>query len=750
MFKDDFVWGIADSAYQIEGRAEDDGCGRITWDNFCEHGGVWGGHVAGQAADHIHRYKEDFALMKNLGIKHYRFSVNWARILPNGVGEVNQKGIDFYVDVLKELKKNGITPYFTMFHWEFPEELQKRGGWMNPDSVQWFGEYAKVVAENFSEYCEYFITLNEPQCFVGSGHLKGEHAPGLKMTLKDTFLITHNALKAHGQACINLRKYAKRPIKVGYAPTCSVALPATNSPEDIEAARETYFSLRNPLRDWGWNVAWFSDPVFLGKYPEEGLKKFGPYLPEITEEDMELIHQPLDFMGQNVYNGYYVRRAEDGSIQDVDRYLGAPKTALQWVVTPECLYWGCKFLYDRYHLPIYITENGMACHDVLAVDGKIHDKDRIDFLERYLHAMQCAADEGADVRGFFLWTFLDNFEWSSGYNDRFGIIHVDFRTQKRTVKESAYWYQKVIESNGRSLALNNVPKELFSLKPETKELVWGTESWDVSANSGADSEILDGRYMGMTLTNVYKEHPEVFGNVNYEEFPLLVKTIEAKEDSSIQVHPDDAFAKANEGVTCGKTETWYILDCPENAQLVLGYNAKDKAEAKKIVEAGNFDGLVKKVAIKKGDVLTIKPGTLHAVTAGVKLLEIQQNCDVTYRVFDYNREVNGVKRELHVDKSMAVLAENGEAPAITNASDTAKNTVVEVAKNDKFTVAKVTVEGKTNVEVDAPFVLLNVVEGYGIIEDKSAQAGDAFLVPAGYGALTMIGNMDVIVSYVNA
>ena len=277
------------------------------------------------------------------------------------------------------------------------------------------------------------------------------HAPGVRHTITDTFRIAHNLLKAHGQAVINLRKYAGRPIKIGYAPTGGVAYPYTDSPEDIEAARKVYFGFYNPLDNWTWNVAWFSDPVFLGHYPEEGLKKFKKYLPDITKEDMELIHQPLDFMGQNIYNGYFVRAGKDGEPEFVGRAPGFPRTAAGWPVTPRAFYYGIKFLYERYKLPLYITENGMSCHDLVSSDHKVHDPNRITFLESYIKGMEKAIDEGADVRGYFEWTFLDNFEWSDGYTQRFGMVYVDFTTQERIPKDSAYWYSKVIESNGRCL-----------------------------------------------------------------------------------------------------------------------------------------------------------------------------------------------------------------------------------------------------------------------------------------------------------
>ena len=241
MFRQDFAWGVASSAYQIEGRDKEDGCGKNIWDTFTEESRVYENQNAYVSCDEIHRYKEDFALMRLLGIRAYRFSLSWARILPEGTGRVNEKAIALYRDMILEMKKNGITPYITLYHWEFPQALQDRGGWLNEDVIGWFGEYAKVVAENFSDLCEYFFTLNEPQCFVGLGHLSGVHAPGKKMEIKETFQIAHNALRAHGQAVINLRKYAKQEIKIGYAPTCGVAYPATDSKEDIEAAKKVYF-----------------------------------------------------------------------------------------------------------------------------------------------------------------------------------------------------------------------------------------------------------------------------------------------------------------------------------------------------------------------------------------------------------------------------------------------------------------------------------------------------------------------------
>ena len=450
-FQEDFVWGAATSAYQIEGAVKEDGKGEHIWDVYTkEPGKIFEGHTGEVACDHYHRYKEDVQIMKQIGLKGYRFSVDWSRVLPEGTGRVNEAGIAFYDHLIDELLANGIEPYITMYHWELPYELYKRGGWMNPQIVEWFGEYAKLLAERFSDRVTHFFTLNEPQCFVGLGFVNGEHAPGIKAPIRDTFEMAHNVLKAHGRAVQMLRAHGKKPLVIGYAPTASVCYPATEKAEDIEAAKQSFFALTDEFSNWHWNVTWWSDPVLLGKYPEEGLVKYESYLPEITEEDMRLISQPIDVYGQNIYNGYCVRMGEDGRPETVSRYEGFPKTAIDWPVTPECLYWGPKFLYERYQKPIYITENGLSCHDVISLDGKVHDPNRIDFLARYLHELKKAAGE-IDLRGYFQWSLMDNFEWAKGYSERFGLVYVDYPTQKRILKDSAYWYQKIIKENGSTL-----------------------------------------------------------------------------------------------------------------------------------------------------------------------------------------------------------------------------------------------------------------------------------------------------------
>ena len=456
MFRDDFVWGVASSAYQVEGTDPVNVRGKCIWDTFSEvnPANTNGGNGL-VACDHMHRYKEDFAMMRELGIKAYRFSVNWCRIIPEGVGEVSEAGVAFYRDLIQSMIDNGITPYLTLYHWDLPQALEDKGGWVNPEIVDAFGNYARVVAERFSDLVENFFTINEPQCVIGLGYVVGVHAPGKKLGYKETTLASVNLLKAHGKAVLALRQHSVRPVKIGYAPTCTVPVPATDSPEDIEAARKKYFSITKDTWDWAWTVAWFSDPVLLGKFPEDSLKLFEGEMPEVSEEDLKLIHQPIDFLGQNIYNGYYIKAGENGEPVDVEKYPGYQETAVHWPIMEECLYWGAKFAYERYHLPLIITENGMACHDVISLDGKVHDPNRIDFLDRYISALQQANDDGVDVRGYFLWSVMDNFEWGEGYHGRFGIIYTDFVTLKRIPKDSAYWYKEITESNGAKLAVNN-------------------------------------------------------------------------------------------------------------------------------------------------------------------------------------------------------------------------------------------------------------------------------------------------------
>ena len=452
-FRKDFVWGAATASYQVEGAAYEDGKGLNIWDVFCkEDGHVYEHHTGDVACDQYHRYKEDVAIMKELGLKAYRFSVNWARILPEGTGKVNEKGLAYYDNLVNCLIENGIEPYMTLYHWDLPYALHQRGGWLNPQSPEWFYEYAKLMAAHFSDRVSHFFTFNEPQCTVGLGYVTGEHAPGLKVGPYDCFSIWHNVLKAHGRGVQAIREAAVRPVEIGMAPCGALYYPATDSKEDIEAARKANFSLPEAdIRAVSWDVAFCADPVFLGQYPEDIMKSFGQYFPKNAEKDLELISQPLDFYGQNMYNAVPVRADENGNPVRVDRYQGFPKTAIQWPVTPEVLYWAPKFLYERYQKPFYVTENGMSSHDWVSLDGKVHDASRVDFMHRYLREFKKAAADGVDLRGYFAWSLMDNFEWAYGYSERFGMVYVDYQTQKRTVKDSGLFYKDVIASNGEIL-----------------------------------------------------------------------------------------------------------------------------------------------------------------------------------------------------------------------------------------------------------------------------------------------------------
>lgn len=438
MFKNDFVWGTATAAYQIEGAWNEDGRTPSTWDVFSrQKGKTYCGHNGDTACGSYRKYKEDIALMKGLGVNAYRFSVSWNRIFPDGIGSVNEEGTDYYSRLIDELLKNGIEPYMTMFHWDYPYALYLRGGWMNPDSSKWFGEYAQTLARRFGDRVKNFITLNEPQCFIGAGHRDGNHAPGLRLDEPDISHCVHNTLLSHGRAVQAIRANAP-DAKIGYAPCGSVAIPATGSEADINAAREKMFSGSDM-----WDNGRWLDPIYLGIYPESLISALG----EPTDEDLKIISQEIDFFGANIYQGELVRADENGTPIRMDSSAGHFRTSMNWPVTPDCLYWGAKFYYERYKKPIFITENGMANNDCISADGKCHDAQRIEYLRSHISGLKRAAAEGVDVGGYFQWSLMDNFEWAEGYNQRFGLTYLDYATGRRIPKDSYYWYKSVVESN---------------------------------------------------------------------------------------------------------------------------------------------------------------------------------------------------------------------------------------------------------------------------------------------------------------
>jgi beta-glucosidase len=454
-FPHDFQWGVATASYQIEGAPYKVGGGRSVWDMFCEKpGAVWDGSNGDIACDHYNRYRDDVGLMAELGIPHYRLSISWPRVIPGGVGRPDSKGIAFYDQLIDELLAKGIRPHVTLFHWDMPYELYLRGGWLNRESADWFADYTEVVVDALSDRVQDWMTLNEPQCFIGLGLQSGVHAPGDKLNFREVLLAGHHCMLAHGRAVQILRSSAKKPARIGWAPVGAPKVAATDSPDDVEAARKATFTTNSKTV---WSNTWWNDPVFFGAYPEHEVSLFGSDAPEPRQGDMELISQPLDFYGANIYNAQTVRMGAHGEPEELPHPLGMGRTIYHWPVTPEALYYGPKFFYERYGKPIVITENGLGLSDWVHLDGKVHDPQRIDFLNRYLNSLHRAIEDGVDVDGYFQWSFMDNFEWYAGYQFRFGLVHVDYQTQQRTPKDSAYWYRDVIASNGAVLATNFAP-----------------------------------------------------------------------------------------------------------------------------------------------------------------------------------------------------------------------------------------------------------------------------------------------------
>ena len=442
-FPKDFLWGAASAAHQVEGAYNEDGKGLGIWDVLCE-GKVKHGENGNVACDHYHRYKEDVAIMKELGLKHYRFSISWPRVMPNGTGEVNEQGLQFYKNLVNELVEAGIEPMVTLYHWNLPMALYEQGGWKNAQSPEWFEEYTKVVVEALSDKVKYWMTFNEFQVFVGLGHIAAMHAP-FEQDPTSLLSITKNVLLAHGKSVKAIRKYAKQEVKIGIAPTGSAFVPKDELPESIEIARKKTFNSEAAM----FGTEWWADPIVFGVFPEEYLEKFGLTVSPFSEEELKEIHQPIDFYGYNVYQS--MNYSIDIKTRKAIRPVGYPITTMDWPITPEVLYWSTRFLYERYQLPILVTENGMANTDFVMMDGKVHDPQRIDYIHRYLKHLERALEEGIPVLGYTYWSIMDNFEWSEGYDKRFGLIHVNYQTMERTIKDSGYWYAEVIKSNGENL-----------------------------------------------------------------------------------------------------------------------------------------------------------------------------------------------------------------------------------------------------------------------------------------------------------
>lgn len=440
-FPKNFKWGIGTATVQVDGAAFEDGKGISNWDVYPTIDGLcYQNQNAFVGCDHYHRYKEDFALLTDLGVQTYRFSFSWVRIIPHGVGDINEKGLAWYDKLFKELKDRNLEICATIFHWDYPNELIEKGGWLNPESPKWFFEYAKVVIDRYKDVIKYWVPINEPPNVIEVGGVEYKKL----YTVKEKLQMAHNILLAHGLVA----KYLKdNNCIVGTAFCSSLYAPASNSKEDIEAARKAMFAHQ---RENFWNASFWSDPVVLGKYPDEYYEIYSEEeRPNITKEDMKLISTPLDFYGHNIYTGSPVKadKNEKCGYKILNHPVGNPKTGMDWEVFPEIMYWAPKFLYERYKLPFFIMENGCVVTDIVTIDKKVHDGPRIEYLKQYLYYFGKAIEDGVDARGYFMWALMDNYEWFNGFSKRFGITYIDYQTKERIKKDSFDFYKDIIKNN---------------------------------------------------------------------------------------------------------------------------------------------------------------------------------------------------------------------------------------------------------------------------------------------------------------
>jgi len=430
-FPNNFLWGAATASYQIEGAWNEDGKGESIWDRFSHTPGKVANNDTGDVAcDHYHRYQDDIALMHSLGLKAYRFSVSWTRILPAGKGVVNAGGLDFYDRLVDALCAANIEPFITLHHWDYPQALYEEGGWLDCDNLGYFADYAAIVSKRLGDRISKWTTFNEPAVIAWDGYIGGEHAPGEKDPLKGR-QVAHNLMVAHGMAVQAIRGVDPK-LEVGIALNQWMADATDDDPQSISNAEKA------------WNVGEtaFLHPIFKGYYHPEFVE-FAGGLPEIKSGDMALISQKQDFLGINFYSrNLYDKHGH------VDRVDGSEYTTMDWEVCAPALRRMLNKINDNYDIPpIYITENGAAFDDVVSNDGKIHDERRLDYLKNHFIQTHHAMQDGVDVRGYFIWSLLDNFEWGHGYTKRFGIIRLEYETQERTVKDSGEWYSMVIASN---------------------------------------------------------------------------------------------------------------------------------------------------------------------------------------------------------------------------------------------------------------------------------------------------------------
>jgi len=440
-FPKGFLWGSATASYQTEGAVRDGGRGPSIWDTFSHtNGKVAHGDTGDIADDFFHRYQSDISLMKQMGLKGFRFSVSWSRIQPTGRGQANQAGLDFYKKLADALLAAGIEPFCTLYHWDLPQALQDQRGWENPDTAAAFADYAGLVAGALSDRVRQFMTMNEIRSFVELGYGNGMHAPGLQVGPRRLAQLNHYAVLGHGMAVQSIRALAKKGTEVGIADNVDAVCPVIADETNIAAARSA-------MRE---ENASFLSVILDGRYSEHYLSRLGADAPHFTEQELKVIASPMDFVGLNIYQPRWVKAADTPTgyekLKDPASY---PHMLSPWLTFgPEALYWAPRLVHENWRVgKLFITENGASSADVVSEDGQVYDTDRTMYLRNYLHALQRTVAEGTPVRGYFVWSLLDNFEWADGYEKRFGITYVDFPTQKRIPKLSAKFFESVVKQN---------------------------------------------------------------------------------------------------------------------------------------------------------------------------------------------------------------------------------------------------------------------------------------------------------------
>lgn len=439
-FPENFTWGAATASYQIEGASNEGGRGPSTWDTFCEEPGrVINGDSGAVACDHYHRWQDDIGLMKELNLQAYRFSLAWPRILPEGDGKPNAEGIAFYDRLIDGLLESGIDPWVTLFHWDLPQSLQDRfGGWRSRETVDRFADYATLVAGKFGDRVKNWFTINEIICFTSVAHDKDEFAPGGLLPKKETNQTVHHALLGHGKA-LQAIKSVHPEARVGLVENLSPVWPLYEKEEHIEAARKAFYD-RNVQRLF---------PALTGRYDEEAyIRAFGD-MPDVQDGDMEIIGTKADLIAYNYYSGAPVVAADNVSgYEEVRLPSGYPRTDMGWGITPRGLYWTLRFSADYFPgMDTYVAENGQAAADREERDGSVMDLDRLEYYRSHLEMCSRANSDGANLKGYFAWSLMDNFEWAHGYSKRFGLVRVNYRSQERTIKASGRYYADVIKAN---------------------------------------------------------------------------------------------------------------------------------------------------------------------------------------------------------------------------------------------------------------------------------------------------------------